>query len=609
MTGKEDAMTFAASKAHGNAAAHAAVLLLLSLSWATAAAAQSPAPPSQAHPADQRGDVAGTVANASGAAVAGARVTATNAETGAQFTTTTDAQGAYAFAALPTGKYTFSVESSGQTAYSRSGVDIAADRRPTIAITMYAAAPGQAVGADTQALLARIDALEQRLRELQARAAAPEASATSALGPSAAGQQQPDPGALADRLAGLEERLSELETRAVLSETTTYVKRVDVWVDANGTEYDQPMPGARQVATYRREAVYRRESIGERIEEALAEAEKRSVQLGIDATSVTQFASRTTGDADAVTGNAYALASADLFFTAGLAQYTVFFADVVALSGAPPDLEIPGLTLLNGYTARLVNQNELNLREVWLRTELFNQRLALVAGRLDLTNYFDSNAAANDETIQFLGDGLVNNPALGLATNGTGFAAVFDPKIGFNFKVGVQQSNAEATNLSDSIYSLAEVGFLATFPSLGEGNYRAWLRATNTGDLNSTAFGLSLDQKVGPVATLFARYGDGQQPVTGEGQTSFSLGQRFYSGGVKFQNGLVFNRWDAWGIGYAHTEVGDTGEKEKLTEGFYNLQLTDRLHLTFHLQHVLRSAPGTPTLGYLVPGLRLQAAF
>jgi len=591
-----------------NSIARLVLLSLVALCCAEAAAAQTSATPGQTHPADHRGGVSGTVRNASGV-VARATVMATNAENGAQFTATTDAQGTYGFPALPTGKYNLSIASFGLTAYARSAIDIPAARAVELNISLHASTAGQAAQSDPQALLAQIATLERRLRELEARAASSEASGVNALSTGAASQQQAGLQVPTDRLAALEERLSELETRAVLSETTTYVKRVDVWVDANGTEYDQPVPGARQEVTYRREAVYRRESIGEKIEEALADAEKRGVQLGIDATSVTQFARRTRGDATAVNNNAYALASADLFFTAGLAQYTVFFADVVALSGSPPDVEIPGLTLLNGYTARLVNQNELNLREVWLRTELFKQRLSLVAGRLDLTNYFDNNAAANDETIQFLGDGLVNNPALGLATNGTGFAAVFDPKIGLTFKVGVQQSNVSATNLSDSIYSLAEAGYLMTFPSLGEGNYRVWYRTTNTGSFNNQAFGLSLDQKVGPVATLFARFGDGDLPVTEEGQTSFSLGQRFYSGGVKFQNGLVFNRWDSWGIGYAQTEVPDAGEKEKMTEGFYNLQLTDRLHLSFHLQHVLRSAPGTPSLGYLVPGLRLQAAF
>jgi len=602
-------MTTRSSNIQRNSFGQLVVLLALALPTAAVAQTQAPSKPGQTTMENHQEGVSGTVRNATGTAVASATVTAKNTETGAQFSATTDAQGTYGFPALPMGKYDLSIESFGLTAYTRGAIDIPAARTVELNISLNVATAGQAAQSDPQALLAQIATLERRLRELEARAASSEASGVNALSTSAASQQQAGLQAPTDRLAALEERLSELETRAVLSETTTYVKRVDVWVDANGTEYDQPVPGARQEVTYRREAVYRRESIGEKIEEALADADKRGVQLGIDATSVTQFASRTKGDPDAVSGNAYALASADLFFTAGLAQYTVFFADVVALSGAPPDLEIPGLTLLNGYTARLVNQNELNLREVWLRTELFKQRLALVAGRLDLTNYFDNNAAANDETIQFLGDGLVNNPALGLATNGTGFAAVFDPKIGLNFKVGIQQSNSEATNLSDSIFSLAEVGFLATLPSLGEGNYRVWFRTTNTGNLNSQAFGLSLDQKVGPVATLFARFGDGDLPVTEEDRTSFSLGQRFYSGGVKFQNGLVLNRWDSWGIGYAQTEVPDAGEKEKMTEGFYNLQLTDRLHLTFHLQHVLRSAPGTDSLGYLVPGLRLQAAF
>ena len=168
-------------------------------------------------------------------------------------------------------------------------------------------------------------------------------------------------------------------------------------------------------------------------------------------------------------GNAYALASADLFFTAKLAQYTVFFADVVALSGSPPDAEIPTLTLLNGYTARLETQNALNLREVWLRTELFGQRLALTAGRLDLTNYFDANAFANDETTQFLSDALVNNQMLGLGSNGTGVAAEFDAKTGFRLKFGFQQSNNEATNLSDSMYTLSEVGYTFTPFALPEG--------------------------------------------------------------------------------------------------------------------------------------------
>ena len=231
---------------------------------------------------------------------------------------------------------------------------------------------------------------------------------------------------LLQKIATLEQRINDLESTTVLSEPETRVRRVEVFVDPNGGEHDEPVPGAKPTVTYQRERVYRRQTINEKIEEALEDADEQQ-----------RHGRRRCGDGHAVrrphggrrstpTSNAYALASADLFFTAGLAQYTIFFADIVGLSGSPPDAEIPSLTLLNGYTARLVPQNELNLREAWLRTELFGQRLALTAGRLDLTNYFDQNAFANDESTQFLSDALVNNQMLGLASNGTGVAAEFD---------------------------------------------------------------------------------------------------------------------------------------------------------------------------------------
>jgi hypothetical protein len=75
---------------------------------------------------------------------------------------------------------------------------------------------------------------------------------------------------------------------------------------------------------------------------------------------------------------------------------------------------------------------------------------------MDLTNYIDHNAAANDETSQFISDALVNNPMLGLTENGIGFVSVFDPKNGFNFKFGFQQSNSNATSLNESIFTMGE---------------------------------------------------------------------------------------------------------------------------------------------------------
>jgi hypothetical protein len=412
-----------------------------------------------------------------------------------------------------------------------------------------------------------------------------------------AGGTVTDTALLLERIKQLESRITDLESEAVLSEPETRVKRIEVYVDQNGVQTDQPTPGAKKEVTYQRERVYRRQTINEKIEQALASAEDQSVKIGVDATTVTQGAGRTKGDPQRPDMKAYALASADLFFAAKLAQYTSFFADVVALSGAPPDREIPSLTLLNGYTARLTNQNELNLREAWLRTEFFGQRLGITAGRLDLTNYFDRNAFSNDETTQFISDALVNNQMLGLAVNGTGVVADYDPKNAFNFKIGFQQSNPDATSLSDSIYSLAEVGYTATPFSLPEGHYRLWYRANNGQVDTKHAVGVSLDQKLSPVVGLFGRYG--QQQIPGDWD-------RYWSTGVSFATGMVFNPLDTWGIGYAQMDLA-SGDKEHLTEGYYNFQLTERLRLSFMLQHVLDRQ--NDKFGYLLPGIRLQAAF
>lgn len=412
-------------------------------------------------------------------------------------------------------------------------------------------------------------------------------------------QQANDRDALLERIDTLEKRLSDLESSAVLSEPETRVKKIEVYVDKNGNEFDEPVPGAKKTVTYQRERVFRRQTISEKIEEALADEASRSVSLGIDAAMVTQFVKQTQGEDSDADGHAYALASADLSFAANLAQNTSLYADVVGLSGSPPDSEVGGLTLLNGYAARLKAQDQLYLREAWLRTELFDQKLALNVGRLDLTAFFDRNAAANDETSQFVSDALVNNPMLGLSSNGAGLAAVYDPKGSFNFKVGIQQSNPDALNLSEAMYTLAEVGYRARPSFLGEGNYRAWYRTDNASGRQLNAYGVSLDQKLSPVVTLFGRYGAGEVEDS-------STRDRFYSGGLQFSSGWVLNPQDVWGVGYAKTKLASE-EKEQMVEAYYNMHLSGKLRLSFHLQHTTETAADGSKQGYLVPGLRLQA--
>jgi hypothetical protein len=174
----------------------------------------------------------------------------------------------------------------------------------------------------------------------------------------------------------------------------------------------------------------------------------------------------------------------------------------------------------------------------------------------------------------------------------------------FVFRFGLQQSNPDATSLSDSIYSLSEVAAKVTPFSLPEGNYRFWFRANN-GDVDSKkAFGVSLDQKITPVVSLFGRYGT--QDLHFGDTTSWD--DKYWSAGVGFNQGAVFNPHDSWGVGYSKMDLA-SGDKEDLVEGYYNFELTQRLRLSFSLQHVLDKPAGDTKFGYLLPGVRLQAAF
>ena len=212
-------------------------------------------------------------------------------------------------------------------------------------------------------------------------------------------------------------------------------------------------------------------------------------------------------------------------------------------------------------------QNQLNLREAWLRTELFGQRLALTAGRLDLTNYFDQNAFANDESTQFLSDALVNNQMLGLSSNGTGVATEFDAKNGFRVKFGFQQSNDDAANLSDSMFTLTEVGYTFTPFALPKGpTARGSEPTTRRRTAVATGFGISLDQKLTPVLgclravrDLEPRPGPRQLlqrrrrlPERHHLQPARHVGRRLRTNGAR-----------------------DWAETERLTEGYYNFHLTD----------------------------------
>ena len=100
--------------------------------------------------------------------------------------------------------------------------------------------------------------------------------------------------------------------------------------------------------------------------------------------------------------------------------------DLEAIGGDGADKTIGSLSGLNDDAGSLQDGDgvdRVSVREAWLQSELFKQHVRLVAGKIDLTNYFDINNVANDETTQFITSVFVNNPVLETPENGPGIAS------------------------------------------------------------------------------------------------------------------------------------------------------------------------------------------
>jgi hypothetical protein len=83
---------------------------------------------SYAHAVEVTARIKGTVTDPSGAVVAKAQVTVTNADTGVVSTTTTSDSGDYIFPALPVGTYTIKVEAPGFKGFAATGIKLNIDQ-------------------------------------------------------------------------------------------------------------------------------------------------------------------------------------------------------------------------------------------------------------------------------------------------------------------------------------------------------------------------------------------------------------------------------------------------------------------------------------------------
>jgi hypothetical protein len=412
----------------------------------------------------------------------------------------------------------------------------------------------------------------------------------------------PETQRLQERIRVLEERLDKLERVEVIKKAVEYVC-------PGGEIFDQPPPGGRcsdgsrpQIRdTVRKSTVARRESIAEKIEAVMQDVDAKKVAVNGAARGTLQQVA----NAEAGQNQLFGEGSIDLTLLYRPMVRTTLFIDFEAIGGPGPDKKLGSLSRVNADAETLGGQDEkLTIREGWLLLRFVNDRLDFLIGKLDLTNYFDRNAFANDETTQFLNQALKNNPMLMPPQNGAGVVVRWDAGRDLGFSLGGQTTHDLGQDLWSEPFVIGEIDYHST--RLIEGNYRLWARVSSLStnhEQQMWGVGVSMDQLLTPQFGVFVRAGFNQIE---------SVSRTFYaaSAGLRWTGPLWNRPRDRLGVGYSFQR--DVPGDEQVTEVYYNLFLTDHFSVIGNVEcliHGPNQVTGKTNNNVVIPGIRAVVVF
>jgi len=424
-------------------------------------------------------------------------------------------------------------------------------------------------------------------------------------------QDSPETQRLQERIRVLEERLDKLERVEVIKKTVEYIC-------PGGEISDQPPPNGRcsdgsrpQVRdTVRKLQIARRESISDKIEAALQEADAKKVTVGGGARGILQ---QVANASESGQNQLFGEGSIDLTLVYHPMVRTTLFIDFEAITGPGPDRKLGTLSRVNADAETLNavggfggEDSKLTIREAWLWLRFFNDRLDTFIGQLDLSNYFDRNAFANDETTQFLNQALKNNAMLKQPVNGAGLVVRWDAGRDLGFSLGGQSTHPLDQDILSQPFVIGEIDYHATF--LIEGNYRLWGRVGSvsaTSNQRTWGAGISIDQLLTSQFGVFVRAGFDQ--AEGVGPTSYATSTGFQ------WRGLLWDRpKDRLGLGYNYMREAQAPKPEQVTELYYNLFLTDHIWVIGNVEWVIHGpnqVTGGTNNNVVIPGIQTTVVF
>lgn len=279
----------------------------------------------------------------------------------------------------------------------------------------------------------------------------------------------------------------------------------------------------------------------------------------------------------------FATGSFDIFATTSFGKGSLLFIDLEAIGGDGPDPKyytFSGLNADAGSTQSLDGIDRINVLEAWGEFTMFKEAVTITVGKIDLTNYFDNNASANDETMQFISGSFVNNSSFAVPSNSPGvrFRTTFLKR--FHAQFGLSSLENKGENIFNDLYRIASLGYTIAPGSDFEANIRIYgyqMPETN----KSYGWGISFDEVLFDKYNIFGRYGQNSDSVVDYWgiRSSWSTGIRFVQ--------TIAKQVLAVGVAYGENIPYNTKlNNEKLIEVYLRRQINKWVHITPNFQYV-----------------------
>jgi carbohydrate-selective porin OprB len=314
--------------------------------------------------------------------------------------------------------------------------------------------------------------------------------------------------------------------------------------------------------------------------------------------------------------------SADLEVSAKLGDNGEAFLGIEAGNGAGldgEDEEIDSFWTVNADATG--DASSLEVTEAWYEHAFMNEMVRFTIGKLDLSNYFDTNEVANDETAQFLSGGFVNDVTIEFPDNSAGLRVTVSPLDMLDVSIGAQSDGWD--DIDEENFIIAEVDIKPAFGEL-QGTYRVyvWQNGAHHEDADDAAnteedgagWGINLDQQILDFLRVFARIGFRSDDIVEyEYDTAWSMGAAVSGSlwgrehdtvGIAYGQALLADHYKD-SLDAAGTETGNEGHFET----YYSLELNEHVTISPDIQ-VVTNAQGDDAFETVwIGGVRGQFTF